>query len=98
MSVAQEKAGASATLAAAVYPNPVRGPFAVSVNLPQSGTTQVELINVAGQRVAVLHNGFKPKGQQVLSFSREDLRLASGAYFLKVSHRGSQQIIQVTLQ
>lgn len=85
-------------LEAAVYPNPVRGFFAVAVNLPQSGSAQVELINVAGQRVAVLHNGFKPKGEQVLSFSREELRLASGTYFLKVSHRGSQKVIQVTLQ
>jgi 1,4-alpha-glucan branching enzyme len=86
------------TLEAAVYPNPVRGEFAVSVNLPQSGATQIELINVAGQPVALLHNGTKPKGQQVLTFNRADLRLASGVYFLKVNHRGSQKIIQVTLQ
>lgn len=85
-------------LEAAVYPNPVRGAFALSVNLPQSGTTQVELISVSGQSVAVLHNGFKPKGQQLLTFNRQDLRLASGTYFVKVSHRGSQKIIQVTLQ
>jgi glycosidase len=85
-------------LEGSVYPNPVRGSFAVAVNLPQSGATQVELLNVAGQHVAVLHNGFKPKGRQVLTFNRGELRLASGTYFLKVSHRGSQKMIQVTLQ
>jgi hypothetical protein len=85
-------------LEASVFPNPIRSGFSLEVNLPQSGPTQVELINVVGQQVATLHNGFKPKGKQVLTFNRAALGLSSGNYYLKITHRESQKIIQVTLQ
>ena len=85
-------------LEASVFPNPIRSGFSLEVNLPQSGATQVELINVVGQQVATLHNGFKPKGKQVLTFNRAALGLSSGNYYLKITHRESQKIIQVTLQ
>jgi 1,4-alpha-glucan branching enzyme len=85
-------------LEAAVFSNPVRTSFSVALNLPQSGVAQVDLINTVGQQVATLHQGFKAKGKQVLTFSRETLGLAAGNYYLKVTHRNSQKVIQVTLQ
>jgi 1,4-alpha-glucan branching enzyme len=94
----REVVNSGPVLEAAVFPNPVRAGFAVVLNLPQSGVAKVELINTVGQQVAMLHQGFKAKGKQVVTFSRETLGMAAGNYYLKVTHRNTQKVIQVTLQ
>jgi 1,4-alpha-glucan branching enzyme len=93
----REVINSGSALEAAIFPNPVRTGFSVALNLPQSGAVRIELVNTVGQQVATLHEGFKARGKQVLTFNREAFGLAAGNYYLKVTHRNQQKIIQVTI-
>jgi hypothetical protein len=83
---------------AGVYPNPARSAFIVTLNLPQSGTVQIDVLNTTGQRITTLQQSFLVKGKHQLQFNRNSVAAAAGHYFLQISTKGFKKVIQITIQ
>ncbi len=67
---------------ASVYPNPFNPVTEVSLALPRSGDVRVELVDILGRSVAVVHDGLMLAGMQTMTINGASL--ASGTYFLRV--------------
>ena len=65
-----------------VFPNPVRGSATLRYALPESGTVQISVYNLLGQRVTQLVNGEKSAGRETLTLNTGTL--ASGTYFVRM--------------
>jgi len=65
------------------YPNPARGPVAVTLRLDRAQRAEVALLDVRGRRVAVLHDGPLAAGRH--AFRLAIAALPSGVYFLRLS-------------
>ena len=66
--------------------NPARGLARLSLSIPASGMTRVEVFDVRGSRVATLVDGWQPAGAQVLQWDASGAR--AGVYFAHVSSNG----------
>jgi hypothetical protein len=84
------------TLAAKLYPNPVRGNYTVEVAMPQSGNVTVSLYNSMGQFVSTVYKGFLPKGERQVPLHRPTA--PAGAYFLKLETKNESKTVPFTLQ
>ena len=71
-------------LAIRVFPNPVQGSLHVDVKLPQNGMAQLQLLDVTGRKIAMLQQGFETKGTHGFTFSRSQLPVTAGLYFLRL--------------
>ncbi|MER3470719.1 MAG: 1,4-alpha-glucan-branching protein [Chitinophagaceae bacterium] len=80
-----------------VYPNPAQGQFVLDINVPQTGTATVALLNVLGQK-ALLYNGLLTKGIHHLPFDRKAISSANGTYYLQISTKSASKTIQLLLQ
>ncbi|MEO5989454.1 MAG: redoxin domain-containing protein [Candidatus Eisenbacteria bacterium] len=79
-----------ANLALAVSPHPARGPVSVSFTLPQAESdVSVEVLDTAGRRVAVLHQGPAAAGVLRLTWSRAEA-VQAGLYFVRARAGGEQ--------
>ena len=78
-----------------VAPNPFNASARVSVILPQAGQGRVELFNLLGQRVALLHDGLLHAGTSELHL--DGTSLSSGTYMLHISVPGMEQTRRVVL-
>jgi hypothetical protein len=68
------------------WPNPSHGPLTVDLSLPRSGAGALELVDLAGRRVASRTlTGLTP-GPHTLTLDGRSL--ASGLYFVRVTHDG----------
>ncbi len=85
-------------LVASVFPNPASSRFIVQVDLPQSGTVNVDVLNTQGQYMTSIHSGFLAKGSHRLDYHKEGMNLSAGNYFIRVRTRTSTRIVKVTLQ
>lgn len=85
-------------LQARVYPNPAQAQFVVAINVPQTGSVQIELLNAVGQKVAVLNNSVLTKGSHQLSFDRKAFSASNGIYYLQVTTKSAIKTIQLSLQ
>ncbi len=65
-----------------VYPNPSTNHFYLKLTLPQSGSVQFRIYDMNGQLVKYLLNANGKPGENVFSFSTE--QLATGNYILEV--------------
>lgn len=63
-------------------PNPVRGTGRVAVELVAAEAVRVEVLDVLGRRVALLHDGPLAAGRQ--AFALDAARLAPGAYVVRL--------------
>lgn len=83
-----------------IYPNPVKAISTVEYDLPESGNVNISVMNITGQRIAVLYNGFKAKGNQKLSLRTTELCAAetTNAYLLKIEVNGKTKIQQFIIQ
>lgn len=61
-------------------PNPFSSSTALHFATPRAGMVSVKVYNVAGQRVATLHDGAMEAGEHTLEFAPQ--RLAPGTYFV----------------
>ena len=65
------------------YPNPFNPGTRFKVDLVKGQYTRIEVFNLLGQSVAVLHRGKLGPGRHEFTFKAD--RFASGIYFLKVN-------------
>lgn len=81
-----------------VYPNPFRSNATIAYTLAKGGNIEVNLFDMTGKQIAVLHQGEENAGSYELNFSAADYNLASGTYFVRLSLNGevqTKQIVQV---
>ncbi len=74
-------------LALAVAPNPARGPIAVQVTLPETGPARVHVVDLAGRRIATLHEDLVSAGSTTLTWegrTADGRRLPPGVYLVRL--------------
>jgi FtsP/CotA-like multicopper oxidase with cupredoxin domain len=72
-------------------PNPAATPGDVKFSLPTAGHVEIDLFNVAGQRVARIASGWYPAGDHAVSFrhvNETGETLGSGVYFVRLRGEG----------
>jgi hypothetical protein len=65
-----------------IYPNPVRSQGFIEYALPVGGRVNLSLFNVAGQRLATIHDARENPGYHRVALDGQDL--SQGVYFLKL--------------
>lgn len=65
------------------YPNPFNAATTISYQLPQSCNVNLDIYNLAGQKVATLENGYKEAGEYSVSWNAANY--ASGIYFYRLT-------------
>lgn len=83
------------TAITSVYPNPSRGSVNVRYALPSALNVRVEVYDVLGRRVALLHEGEQVAGEHTATW--EAGAASSGLYLLRVSAEGRTHTKTVTL-
>ncbi|TNE82402.1 MAG: T9SS type A sorting domain-containing protein [Bacteroidetes bacterium] len=78
-----------------VFPNPASTQATVKLNMPSQEQTEVEVYDLMGKKVAVLHTGVLPAGEKELTFNGTGL--SSGMYIVKVTAGGSSSTRKVML-
>jgi len=76
-----------------VVPNPTQGNTEVILSLGKAGRTQVELQDVLGRPVAIIHEGMMAAGEHRLSVPLE--RAVAGIYFVRVIQADGSQTVRV---
>jgi hypothetical protein len=79
----------AADLQVSVGPNPFNPTTTIHFRLASAGPVRCSVYDVRGTRVAVLLDGSRPAGQNVLTWNAD--RVASGTYFLVVQADGLQE-------
>jgi hypothetical protein len=72
-------------------PNPFGGSTVISFMLPQEERVRLEVVDVSGRRVAMLHDGLLPAGLQQITWNgatRHGGRAESGVYFYRLRCAG----------
>src|SRR5690606_34526708 len=67
-------------LAATIYPNPGKGDAILELDIPQTGRTEIFVINTAGQNMKVLYQGTLVKGNHKIPLSSRIDNLSAGTY------------------
>ncbi|MBI1221424.1 MAG: T9SS type A sorting domain-containing protein [Bacteroidetes bacterium] len=70
-----------------VYPNPSAGTTNIRVNMPQGQNVTLEVLDMYGRTVKVLHNGVSASGDREFQFIPES-NLSNGIYFVRLSANG----------
>jgi hypothetical protein len=65
------------------YPNPFNGSTYIEINLSSPSDILLEVYNLTGQKVMVVHYGYKTAGKQTLTL--EASQLVQGVYFYTIS-------------
>ncbi|MDO7851739.1 glycosyl hydrolase 53 family protein [Hymenobacter convexus] len=87
-------AAATSQLAAQVFPNPTAGLRTLAFSLPRAETVQVALYSLTGQLVRVVAGPQRlAQGPQLVRW--EAPGLASGTYFLKITHGDLTEVVKV---
>ena len=78
-----------------VFPNPVRHQATIEYELPETGKVDLRLVNISGQQVANIYEGFKVKGIYRISLSQLQglYKLPAGTYFLQLEF-GPRKLVQ----
>ncbi|MBM3287105.1 MAG: T9SS type A sorting domain-containing protein [Candidatus Eisenbacteria bacterium] len=74
----------------AAAPNPTRGSTSIRYSLPRKGDVRLQVFDLAGRRVRVLHDGPAGGGTKVLVWdgtNEQGRAVASGVYFLRLTWR-----------
>ena len=72
-----------------IYPNPSRGEVTIEVAVPEAMDVRVELFNVLGQQVGLLHSGELAAGLHELRW--DGRTAASGVYLIRLIGPGGEQ-------
>jgi hypothetical protein len=86
----------SSPVLTAAHPNPFAASTSFALTVPESGPTRVEVFDVLGRRVAVLHDGPLAAGPEH-RFTFHAATLPSGLYVVRASGEGFTQTRRVTL-
>ncbi|MCL6525051.1 MAG: T9SS type A sorting domain-containing protein [Thermoflavifilum sp.] len=88
------------SMALKVFPNPANGQQSLQINyyLPQNDYIQLRIINVQGEVVTTLYNGFQYAGNYVIPWSfGNKIHAAGGLYFVQLSTRKQSSVTQKLL-
>lgn len=77
------------------YPNPFRESTTLNLDVPTAGEVTVEVVDLLGRRVLLLHEGHATAGSQTLEL--DGARLAPGVYLVRASGVDFQLVQRVTL-
>ena len=80
----------------APYPNPARGAATLAFTLPAAEErVRVEVFDVAGRRVGLVHDGPMPAGEHAIAWSADGRgrEAAAGVYFIRL-RAGSRSVTQ----
>jgi len=66
------------------YPNPFNGDIRIKYDLINPALVQLEIVNILGQKVVSLENGYVNSGSHTLIFKPER-ELSSGTYMIRFS-------------
>lgn len=83
-----------------VYPNPFNPTANISFSLPSDGTVAMHVYNVAGQKVATLHEGTMSAGHHSVVWNGTNangLAASSGVYFVTLNMNGVTATQRMTL-
>jgi len=83
------------TLFANVYPNPVSTVSKLEIEIPETGKTQVILINALGQQSGTIFSGILTKGKHHLALTDKINNLAAGIYLLKVQLKNHAGLVKI---
>ena len=76
-----------------VGPNPSRGAATVWYETASTGPVQVEVFDVVGRRVAVLHSGMLPAGTHEATLPT----LAPGVYVVRLQAPGGHAVVRAAV-
>ena len=79
------------------FPNPFKGEGTLSIQIPVARILEINVINMAGVRVAQLHQG-KLEGNQQYRFSFNGSQLPDGYYIIQASGIGFRQSQKILLR
>jgi hypothetical protein len=65
-----------------IYPNPIRFGAFIEYGIPNGGMVDISLYNVAGQKLATIHQGSEDAGYHRVILDRKDF--SGGIYFIKL--------------
>jgi len=81
-----------------VYPNPIDNTSIAELNLPETGTIQLDLWNVQGQKVRTLLTGVMNKGKYPITLKDKINNLADGIYFLKAQTKNDSRMVKILIR
>jgi hypothetical protein len=84
-------------LIAAVLPNPVQGEAFLEIQLPQTGHTDIYIVNSAGQQVKMLFQGTLAKGKHRIPIAAKINNLSTGTYIVQVISAGRKQFVKMII-
>ena len=73
-----------------IFPNPLKGRTVLNVNVEDPGMAVLELMNSAGVKAILLHNGPLERGQHAFSFEASSLR--PGIYLAMLTINGKRTV------
>ena len=79
------------------FPNPFKGQGILSINIPVARSLEINVLNMAGARVAQLHQG-QLEAKQEYRFSFNGSHLPDGYYIIQASGNGFRQSQKVLLR
>ncbi|MFI5188492.1 MAG: alpha-amylase family glycosyl hydrolase, partial [Chitinophagales bacterium] len=80
-----------------IYPDPVRQNATIDLTVPETGNVEVDMLNIAGQRLQSIHSGFLLKGAHTFDFTN-DQKFPAGVYLIKVNTKTSMATTKIILQ
>lgn len=78
------------------YPNPAGAITVIPIDLPKTTTGSLQMYNILGQNVLVLHEGTFEAGQKNYFFNAADL--SSGIYFIELNLNEGKFIQKITVK
>lgn len=85
------------TLNVKVYPNPVSTSSMLEIEIPETGKTQVILINSQGQQVGTVFSGVLVKGKHHVTLTDKINNLPAGIYLLKLQLKNQTGLVKVMI-
>jgi len=82
------------------YPNPFNPTTTISYNLPNSGTTTLNIYNIKGQLIKQLADEIQSAGQHIINWNGKDNKaqtVASGMYLCRITSAGKQETLKMLL-
>jgi len=85
------------TIFASVYPNPVSNVSKMEIEIPETGKTQVILINSLGQQAGTIFSGVLAKGKHHVSLTDKINNLPAGIYLLKLQSKNQTGLVKMMI-
>ncbi len=83
-----------------IYPNPFNPTTQVSFTMKEEEDVRVSVYNIKGELISVLHDGLKPKGENIVVWDGRDNNgnaCSSGIYFFRMNTKGYTAVRKAAL-